>query len=61
MRDRFVKNLREIDHETLRKTRKSLLTDQERSVLIVFCCFEGEEPSNQPATDSRVVDTDHRP
>jgi rhamnose transport system ATP-binding protein len=51
MYDRFVKEVRETDHETHRQTRDSVLTDQERSVLIVFCCFEGEEPQiNQQLT-----------
>jgi rhamnose transport system ATP-binding protein len=51
MRDRFVKELRENDRETITETRRSLLTDQDRSVLIVFCCFEGEEPQiNQQLT-----------
>ena len=37
--------------QTIKKNRDSLLTDQERSVLIVFCCFEGEEPQiNQQST-----------
>src|SRR4029079_7997543 len=50
----FVKDSSGTDHETIKGTRDSLLTDQERSVLIVFCCFEGEEPqiNQQPTAES---------
>ena len=37
--------------ETITKNRHSLLTHPNRSVLIGFCCFEGEEPQiNQQST-----------
>jgi rhamnose transport system ATP-binding protein len=57
MYDRFVKDQRVIDRETIKRTHESLLTDQERSVLIVFCCFEGEEPQidQQLTADSSSI------
>jgi rhamnose transport system ATP-binding protein len=46
--------MREIDQRTHKLNRNSVLTDQKRSVLIVFCCFEGEEPqiNQQPTAES---------
>jgi rhamnose transport system ATP-binding protein len=41
----------ETEQETHKEDRRTLLTDHKRSVLIVFCCFEGEEPQiNQQLT-----------